>query len=128
MLNIHATKEQKDTQGAITGITISNIGYTRVIRMTFLLKQELRNRLLSQNQKRQEKREDTFLNNLFQEMINKVEMWGYQSNCSPPASMVPQLLNISHLFKKYSREEESHEADILLGLSLINARRFTQAT
>lgn len=34
------------------------------------------------------------------------------------------LLNISHIFKKHSKELNSAEADILLGLSLLSSRRF----
>lgn len=60
-------------------------------------------------------------------LLKRVQVWGYPPNSIPPAGHVTQLMNISHLMKKTSREDEAAEADVLLGLSLISARRFTQA-
>jgi hypothetical protein len=60
-------------------------------------------------------------------LFRKLQVWGYQPNSNPPASHLTQLMNISHILKKTSREDEAAEADILLGLSLISARRFNQA-
>jgi hypothetical protein len=44
------------------------------------------------------------------------------------ASQLTKLLNVSQSFKKCGRDEESAETDILVAMSLINARRFIQAS
>ena len=38
------------------------------------------------------------------------------------------MLNIANALKKHNLHDDAVEAEILLGLSLINARRFLQAT
>jgi hypothetical protein len=58
----------------------------------------------------------------------KLRLFGYDLNRSPPSSQVVNLLNIVNYFKKQGREEEMGETEILLGLSLGNARRFLQAS
>jgi hypothetical protein len=54
----------------------------------------------------------------------KLRLFGYDLNRSPPSSQVVNLLNVVNYFKKINREEDMNETEILLGLSLANARRF----
>ncbi len=53
-----------------------------------------------------------------------VQIYGYNLNLSPPASQVVSLLNLQLLFKKHGREEEGAETEIIMGLCLMNARRY----
>ena len=64
---------------------------------------------------------------LFWSFFTNVQVHGFGLNVSPNASSVIPLLNIAELFNKHKRAEDLHETNILLGLSLINARRFLQA-
>lgn len=38
-------------------------------------------------------------------LLKKVQVWGYLPNSIPPAGHVTQLMNISHLMKKTSRDD-----------------------
>ena len=64
---------------------------------------------------------------LFPNFFSSMQILGFCLNSSPLSSQVIPLLNITELFAKNHKNDESNETSILLGLSLINARRFLQA-
>jgi hypothetical protein len=61
-------------------------------------------------------------------VIKSINIYGFTHHSSPLASQLTKLLNVSQSFKKCGRDEESAETDILVAMSLINARRFIQAS
>ena len=63
----------------------------------------------------------------FQNSFTLIQLHGFNLNSSPTSSQVIPLLNISEVFSRKGRFEEAMETNILLGLALINARRFLQA-
>lgn len=92
---------------------ISAIAFLQKIRLSFLVKV---NDL-----------SETEVIRLFQQNFQNICIQGFHLNSSPNASSVIPLLNISELFSKNLKTEEAMETNILLGLALINARRFLQA-
>jgi hypothetical protein len=60
--------------------------------------------------------------------VGTLRIFGFHLEASPPANQLTALLNIAHLLRINSREEEAVEADIVLCLCLISGRRFVQAS
>ena len=56
-----------------------------------------------------------------------INICGYQLTMNTAASELVPLLNISQAFKHSNRFDEAAEADLLVSMSLISARRFVQA-
>ena len=59
--------------------------------------------------------------------FHAINICGYPLVVSTPAVELVTLLNVSQAFKHSRRLDEAAEADILVALSLISARRFVQA-
>jgi hypothetical protein len=113
-----------------TSCMVEAIAFSRSFKLTFIMRQQFLSSYMQEHSLKLEKSRSGFensVNQLMRVLIKKVQLWGYLPNTNPPASHITQLMNISHIMKKYSREDEAAETDVLLGLCLITARRFNQA-
>ena len=65
---------------------------------------------------------------LFLKMVHGIKLFVWPCFRMPTGGAAIPLINTSFLFTSKHRYQETMEADFLVGLSLINGRKFIQAT